>query len=189
VTGEHALPASVEDVPILGDTTSAVVSGKMSPIPDSFVSAASNTTQSDNRSPLERFRTAPKKALSVTDLVSPAWCELQYYYTLSIHGRKIRTAAMKKGSVVHKELEDQIYTTVQVDITCKEEAWGLRIWNVIQGLKTLRETGQARELEVWGLVEGQIVNGVILLTRWHMHARTKSSKHRASGNQIVRSRH
>jgi exonuclease V len=97
----------------------------------------------------------------VTDLVSQAWCELQYYYTLSIHGRKVRTAAMKKGSVVHKELKDQIYTTVQVDIACKEKAWGLRIWNVIQGLKTLRETGQTRELEVWGLVEGQIVNGVI----------------------------
>lgn len=73
MTGEHALPASVEDIPILGDTISAVVSGKMSPIPGSFVCAASNTIQSDNRSLFERFRTAPKKALSVTDLVSPAW--------------------------------------------------------------------------------------------------------------------
>lgn len=115
----------------------------------------------DTRSPLERFRTQPKKALSVTDLVSPAWCELQYWYTLTIHGRKKRTAAMKEGSVVHQKLEDQVHTTVKVDIETKEDAWGLRIWNVIQGLRTLRDTGLTRELEIWGTVDGLVVNGVI----------------------------
>src|ERR1700712_809658 len=85
----------------------------------------------DIRSPLERFRTKPKKALSVTDLVSPAWCELQYWYTLTLHGRKKRTPAMKQGSKVHQKLEDQVHTTVKVDIQTKEDAWGLRIWNVI----------------------------------------------------------
>jgi exonuclease V len=68
---------------------------------------------------------------------------------------------MKQGSIVHKELEEQIHTTVKVDITTREDAWGLRIWNVIQGLRTLRTTGQTRELEVWGVVDGLVVNGVI----------------------------
>lgn len=68
---------------------------------------------------------------------------------------------MKQGSAVHKVLEDQIHETVAVDIKSKEEAWGLRVWNVIQGLKTLRETGITRELEIWGVVEGLVVNGVI----------------------------
>lgn len=68
---------------------------------------------------------------------------------------------MKQGSVVHKELEDQVHKTVQIDISTKEDAWGLRIWNVIQGLRTLRETGQTRELEIWGVVHGLVVNGVI----------------------------
>lgn len=113
------------------------------------------------RSPLERFRTKPKKALSVTDLVSPSWCELQYWYVLTKHGRKRRTPAMRQGSAVHKTLEDQVHQTVAIDIQSKEDAWGLRIWNVIQGLKTLRETGMTRELEVWGLVDGLVVNGVI----------------------------
>lgn len=117
--------------------------------------------ENDTRSPLERFRTPPKKALSVTDLVSPAWCELQYWYTLKHHGKKKRTPAMKEGSKVHKQLEDQVHTTVKVDIETKEDAWGLRIWNVIQGLRTLRETGLTRELEVWGVVDGLVVNGVI----------------------------
>ncbi|KAL9101267.1 MAG: hypothetical protein Q9163_003465 [Psora crenata] len=115
----------------------------------------------DSRSPLERFRSKPKKALSVTDLTSPAWCELQYWYVLTKHGRKRRTPAMKQGSAVHKALEDQVHTTVAVDIQTKEDAWGLRIWNVIQGLRTLRETGATRELEIWGTIGGLVVNGVI----------------------------
>ncbi|KAG0158657.1 hypothetical protein PDIDSM_6174 [Penicillium digitatum] len=116
----------------------------------------------DTRPPVERFRQAPNKAFSVTDLVSPAWCELQYWFTLTKHGgQKKRTAAMKKGSSIHKTLEDEIYTTVPVEITTKEDAWGLRIWNIIQGLRMLREYGITREMEVWGVVDGEFVNGII----------------------------
>ncbi|KAF7899278.1 uncharacterized protein EAF01_008491 [Botrytis porri] len=115
----------------------------------------------DIRSPLELFRTAPKKPLSVTDLVSPAWCELQYWYTLTKLGRRKQTPAMKQGSAVHKVLEDQVHRSVQIEVQTKEDAWGLRIWNVIQGLRTLRETGQTRELEIWGTIDGLVVNGVI----------------------------
>lgn len=68
---------------------------------------------------------------------------------------------MKQGSAVHKNLEEQVHTTVPIDIMTKEDGWALRIWNVIHGLRTLRETGMARELEVWGKVDGQIVTGVI----------------------------
>ncbi|KAI9040838.1 exonuclease V [Aspergillus affinis] len=113
------------------------------------------------RSPLERFRRPPNKAFSVTDLISPAWCELQYWYTLTKFGRKRRTPAMKTGTSIHKTLEDEVYTTVAVEITTREDALALRIWNVIQGLRTLREYGLTRELEVWGVVDGQLVNGVI----------------------------
>jgi exonuclease V len=117
--------------------------------------------ETDVRSPIERFRKPPNKAFSVTDLISPAWCELQYWYTLTKHGRKRRTAAMKQGSTIHKTLEDEVHTTVPIEITTKEDAMALRIWNVIQGLRTLREFGITRELEVWGLVDGELVNGVI----------------------------
>ncbi|KAK5193474.1 hypothetical protein LTR92_006843 [Exophiala xenobiotica] len=115
----------------------------------------------DTRSPLQRFRKPPKKPLSVTDLISPSWCELQYFYVLSKHGRKRRTPAMKQGSAVHQALEDEVHITVPVKITTKEDSWGLRIWNVIQGLRTLRETGRTRELEIWGSVGGEFVNGVV----------------------------
>ncbi|KAJ9615929.1 hypothetical protein H2200_002006 [Cladophialophora chaetospira] len=123
--------------------------------------AALHPTGPDTRSPLERFRKPPKKALSVTDLISPSWCELQYYYVLTKHGRKRRTPAMKQGSAVHQKLEEEVHTTVPVEITKKEDSWGLRIWNIVQGLRTLRDTGKTRELEVWGSVGGELVNGVI----------------------------
>ncbi|GJD00668.1 defects in morphology protein 1 [Colletotrichum higginsianum] len=120
-------------------------------------------TANDTRSPLVRFRSFPRKPLTVTDLNSGAWCELQYFYTLTRlpHGRKTRTAAMKQGTKVHQDLEDQVHTTVRVEIASKEDGFGLRIWNLIQGLRTLRDTGMTRELEVWGFVDGNLVNGVI----------------------------
>ncbi|KAI1629290.1 exonuclease V [Exophiala viscosa] len=125
------------------------------------VQAEAQTSEPDTRSPLDRFRRPPKKPLSVTDLISPAWCELQYFYVLSKHGRKRRTPAMKQGSKVHQALEDEVHVTVPVKITTKEDSWGLHIWNVIQGLRTLRETGRTRELEIWGSVGGEFVNGVL----------------------------
>ncbi|KAL8854750.1 MAG: hypothetical protein Q9221_000533 [Calogaya cf. arnoldii] len=122
---------------------------------------APEPSQPDLRSPLDRFRSKPRKPLSVTDLVSPSWCELQYWFTLTKHGKKRRTPAMKQGTAVHKILEEQVHHTVQIDIRTREDKWALRIWNVIQGLRTLRETGMTRELEVWGVLDGLVVNGVI----------------------------
>jgi exonuclease V len=68
---------------------------------------------------------------------------------------------MKAGSKVHKKLEDEVHTTVKVDVLTREDAFGLKIWNFIQGLRTLRETGLTREQEVWGMVDGHLVTGII----------------------------
>lgn len=121
------------------------------------------TVKEDTRSPLERFRTFPRKAFSVSDLTAGAWCELQYWYTLTRlpFGKKTRTLAMKGGSKVHQDLEDKVHVTVEIEIETKEDAFGLRLWNIIQGLRTLRDTGLTRELEVWGTVDGKVVNGLI----------------------------
>ncbi len=68
---------------------------------------------------------------------------------------------MKQGTKVHERLEAEIHITVPVEVTKREDSWGLRIWNIIQGLRTLRDTGRTRELEVWGTIGGEIVNGII----------------------------
>jgi exonuclease V len=68
---------------------------------------------------------------------------------------------MRTGSKIHQKLEDEVYTTVPIQVQTKEDRFGLRMWNTISGLRCLRETGLTRELEVWGVIEGQVVNGVI----------------------------
>ncbi len=68
---------------------------------------------------------------------------------------------MKQGSAIHKTLERQVHRTVEVKIKRAEDAWGLKIWNIIQGLRTLQETGITRELELWGMIDGQVVNGIV----------------------------
>lgn len=117
----------------------------------------------DNRSPLLRFRTYPKKPFSVTDLTAGAWCELQYFYTLSRlpGGKKTRTAAMRKGTRIHSRLEREIFRPVKIDVTKREDSFGLKIWNMIEGLRVLRMRGVTREFEVWGIVHGNVVCGVI----------------------------
>ena len=98
----------------------------------------------------------------MTDLVSPAWCEQQYEYSLSKYGRVRQTPAMRQGSTVHKELEEQVLgIEVPVQVETREDRFGLKLWNAIRSLRILRDTGLTRELQVWGVSEGEIVNGVI----------------------------
>ncbi|KAI0975066.1 hypothetical protein F4678DRAFT_470332 [Xylaria arbuscula] len=117
----------------------------------------------DTRTPLQRFRTFPKRPLTVSDFATGSWCELQHWFTLTRlpGGRKTKTAAMKGGSRVHQTLEDEVHSTVEISIASKEEAFALRLWNIIQGMRTLRDTGMTRELEVWGIIEGEVLNGII----------------------------
>lgn len=116
----------------------------------------------DNRPPILRFRTSPEKPFSVSDLTAGSWCELQYYYVLTLlGGKRTRTTDMKRGSHVHEKLKRELYTPVTIKAIKKEDMFGLRIWNIIQGLHTLRDTGLTRELEVWGMVDGKVVIGII----------------------------
>jgi len=68
---------------------------------------------------------------------------------------------MRNGTKIHQKLEDEVHATVPVQVQSKEDRFALRMWNAISGLRCLRETGITRELEVWGVLEGQVVNGVI----------------------------
>lgn len=68
---------------------------------------------------------------------------------------------MKQGSSVHKKLEEEVHKVVPIEVQTREDSWGLKIWNIIMGLRTLNTTGLTRELEVWGVIDGQVVNGVI----------------------------
>ncbi|PFH60052.1 hypothetical protein XA68_11536 [Ophiocordyceps unilateralis] len=171
------VPTEADDNPSLQPTSSVPVrmqvgypdlSRALSELRDQSASSVQSpleqqVTGEGTRSPLQRFRSYPRKPLSVSDLTSGAWCELQYWYTLTRlpGGRRSRTPAMRQGSKLHQTLENEVHVPVKVDISTKEDGFALKLWNLIQGLRTLRETGLTRELEVWGLVDGNMVNGII----------------------------
>ncbi|KAL7932996.1 deoxyribonuclease domain-containing protein [Trichoderma chlorosporum] len=162
----HSTSSSVNGAIAYPDLTSALeaIESIQSPPPTEISDDDDDEAEfEDDRSPLQRFRSYPKRPLTVSDLTAGAWCELQYWYTLTRlpGGRKTRTPAMQQGSKVHKKLEEEVHTTVKIEILNKEDGFGLRLWNLVQGLRTLRDTGLTRELEVWGMVDGNLVNGVI----------------------------
>ncbi|KAF7981088.1 hypothetical protein HWV62_34783 [Athelia sp. TMB] len=143
-------------------------------------------------SPYSQFRSW-NNALSVSDLVAPAWytppysCEVQYDYGLrqmrfkklehrpssftTSEGKNItvkkQVAAkndvrLKHGQSVHKVLEKEIRPVeIQVEIATEEERWALRLVNMISGLQSLMEMGCMREMPVFGIIQDQLVIGVI----------------------------
>lgn len=74
---------------------------------------------------------------------------------------------MKQGSKIHKEKELEVHTEVPVEVATKEDRLALRLWNIIQGLRTLRTTGLTRELEVMGVVDGEVIIGIIDELSYH----------------------
>ncbi|KAK0456175.1 exonuclease V [Armillaria borealis] len=139
----------------------------------------------DTCSMYERFR--PYQRLSVSDLVGPAWCEQQFEYGLSqMRGKPLRhrpasfvsrngkeisvkkdVAAVndkvqKRGTFVHKQLEQELKPEeVFVPVTTDEERWGLRLVNMLLSIQFLLAQEPAREMPVFGFVQGHIVTGII----------------------------
>lgn len=80
---------------------------------------------------------------------------------MSTYGKIPRTAAMTKGSAVHEKLEAEVHDLVPITCGTREEGWGMRVWNIILGLRTASENGLTRELPVFGDVRGRLVTGII----------------------------
>ncbi|KAI9058437.1 hypothetical protein FKP32DRAFT_1669281 [Trametes sanguinea] len=136
--------------------------------------------------PFQQFRRW-NNMLSVTDLVGPSWCEVQFDYGLrqkrykkledrpqsfvtaegktitvvqDLAGKNDRTVS--RGKSVHKVLEREVQPeVVPVEITTQEERWGLRLVNMLAALQTLVEVGYCREIPVFGVVHGQVVTGIM----------------------------
>jgi len=88
------------------------------------------------------------------------WCEQQFYYVLK-RGFRTKTKAMVAGTKIHAKVEAEIHTFVPVETKTIEDIWGMRIWNMLQGVLSLKDGGVTRELEVWGWIEGVWVTGII----------------------------
>ncbi|KAG8886573.1 hypothetical protein FRB98_001221 [Tulasnella sp. 332] len=143
----------------------------------------STTITPNPSSLLSLFR---KGRLTVTDLVTPSWCEVKFDYSLrgqrwkgakmdsfvvSKHGKKIPVKktivveaekVMKKGQAVHKKLEEALPTfEIVVEIRTAEEKLGLEMLNMISNLQMLTTNGRCREFRVMGFINGVMIVGII----------------------------
>ncbi|KAF9451416.1 hypothetical protein P691DRAFT_699478 [Macrolepiota fuliginosa MF-IS2] len=165
------------NVPIAYETPNAESS--------SSVQTSSSKRQRVRDSPLDLFRS--HGVLSVTDLVSPAWCEVQFEYGLrgkrsrplhrrprafkSTSGKEIKTdtaiaakndVITSKGKAIHKSLEREVKAEeTVVEITTAEERWALRLVNMLACLKGMQIEGMTREMPVFGIEDGEVVVGII----------------------------
>ncbi|KAH9033047.1 exonuclease V a 5' deoxyribonuclease-domain-containing protein [Lactarius hengduanensis] len=141
--------------------------------------------RADTRSPFEKYRS--RGTLSVSDLVGPAWCEVQFDYGLrqgrsraladrpeafvSAEGKVITVEkkvaqtnerVLGRGRSVHEKLEREINPEpVAVDISTKEEYWAARLINMLSCLGNLTDLGFCREMPVFGFVQDQAIIGII----------------------------
>ncbi|EIW59588.1 uncharacterized protein TRAVEDRAFT_71603 [Trametes versicolor FP-101664 SS1] len=142
---------------------------------------------SSRRAPFQEFRKWNGGILSVTDLVGPSWCEVQFDYGLrqkrykkledrptsfvTAEGKTISVVqnvaaqndrTVSRGKSVHKVLEREVQPdVVAVQVTTPEERWGLRLVNMLSSLHTLMTHGYCREMPVFGVVQDQVVTGII----------------------------
>ncbi|KAF8481778.1 exonuclease V a 5' deoxyribonuclease-domain-containing protein [Russula ochroleuca] len=137
------------------------------------------------RSPFELFRS--RGTLSVSDLVGPAWCEVQFDYGLrqgrslalahrpdsfvSAGGKamtvdkklaKVNEKVLERGRSVHEKLEREVFPMpVRVEINLEEEFWAARLVNMLACLGTLAQLGYSREMPVFGIVQDRPIVGII----------------------------
>ncbi|WFC94631.1 hypothetical protein MBRA1_001264 [Malassezia brasiliensis] len=128
-----------------------------------------------------------KRVLSVTDLVSPSWCEYAYLYNILAQSHLpllqrptsittpqgnvltpswaqlvARDEILAQGVKVHEAIEREVQP---VELTFRfvapADRWALLLLQFAAGIHAARTTGRAREVPVLGYVHGRLVRGII----------------------------
>ncbi|KAI5118385.1 hypothetical protein M0805_005847 [Coniferiporia weirii] len=136
-------------------------------------------------SPFTLFR--ERGYLTVSDIVSPAWCEVQFDYGLQQHRNKplkrrpgsfvtkkgntikvdkkvasLNDKTLAKGKKVHRALEKEVHKKeLIIETMSVEESWALRLLDTLSRLETLKEKHVCREIPVWGVIHNEAISGVI----------------------------
>lgn len=63
------------------------------------------------------------------------------------------TAAMASGKELHRVLEAEVKTEVDVQLATPEDAWALRLLACIQCFRQLMKTGMTREVYLFGQLQ------------------------------------
>ncbi|KAK9381415.1 exonuclease V [Kockiozyma suomiensis] len=125
-----------------------------------------DATDMKSHSMLAEYRQGWK--LNVTDLVSPSYCELQYFYQYYKNSFR-RSKAMSKGSEIHRDLELEFNKEIIVDTQAmtEEDKKALDLIAMLVSLQSLShlafdgEEAVARELRVFGFIGDIYISGII----------------------------
>ncbi|KAF7370101.1 putative exonuclease V, mitochondrial [Mycena sanguinolenta] len=171
--------------PISNDVheASSYVDPAMPSIPTALEDEASHPTINARIGPIQRYR--PYGILAVTDLSGLIWCGVKYDYDLRPKrvqrpGKENRPVASSQevsvqqgvaaknyeatqiGQEIHNDLALEVEPE-QIEVVCRtqEERWAFRLLKCFSSLVSLKATGCAREIPVFGIVDGTVIVGRI----------------------------
>ncbi len=115
----------------------------------------SNTT-TPQKNVLEKLH---KKSISAKDIATQFWCEKQMELSY-LHGFKTNKA-MDKGSAIHQQMQVLVYKELTVEAATWPDKMYKTAYENILTMNTLVEKGIARELKIYGAINGFLVVGQI----------------------------
>lgn len=105
---------------------------------------------------LERLH---KRSISAKDIANQFWCEKQVELSY-LHGFP-PTKAMDKGSAMHQQMQVEVYRELPVEPETYSDRMYRTAYENLATLKTLSDNGMARELKIYGSVNGYSIVGQI----------------------------
>ncbi|XP_027718188.1 exonuclease V isoform X2 [Vombatus ursinus] len=116
--------------------------------------------EADAPTPMERFHLG---CLWVSDLSTQSWCEQQMVYRKERPGfpSAEKAAVLDAGASIHLARELELHDLVNIHTSTKEDAWAVKLLNVLSMVPVLQSGGTIREFPVFGEIEGVFLVGVI----------------------------
>ncbi|CAH1801498.1 unnamed protein product [Owenia fusiformis] len=139
---------------------------------DDYLVAAADFFEERAKLPQDPLHTIRGGMLWVTDFVGQAWCEQQMFYKLRppldemgdvIIEDLANKPSVKAGTDMHAERELEIQTPVQVDVTCREDKYAIKLLNMIIAANSLMQGHSRREIPIFGMPSnhGVFIVGII----------------------------
>lgn len=100
-----------------------------------------------------------KSSISVSDIASQYWCELQMENNYR-YGQKI-TKAMKEGRVIHEELEEEVNIPIMLQPKSYPDSLYKILYTSLEATKALKANKKTREIQLYGSINGYKLVGKI----------------------------
>lgn len=106
--------------------------------------------------PLEKFK---KRSINVSDIAAQFWCEKKLELSY-IYGKE-KTENQNRGQQLHEELEKEIEQLVAIEPITFADNLFIKFFNLSKSLETLNKENVAREIPIFGSINGFFITGQI----------------------------